>query len=214
METIKLKEHLPVLDIAKVNLKHNSVLSVSVSIAMLIITPIIFGTANLDKAAASVPLEMFICLVGIVMLTPIFQPEQNNEIAELVFSKYISTNIVYFIRTFCAVALLILFICIFGIYMKMHSCEVYLGLIIGTIANAIFLGSLGMITSALTENTIIAYMIPLVYYVINYGSGSRLGNFYLFSLRTLDFRPKIWLIIVGILLIFLSLIIERLKNKF
>ena len=59
-----------------------------------------------------------------------------------------------------------------------------------------------MMTAALTNNTVIAYMIPLVYYAINYGAGDKLGNYYLFSMRTSQFTPKLWLGVTGGLLIF------------
>ncbi len=214
METIKSEKYLPVLQIAKVNLKHNAALSIVVSICIIIITPIIFGIANLNRTESAVPLEMFISFIGIVLLTPIFQPEQNNEIGDLVSSKYVSTNLVYLIRTIYAVFLSIFFIGLFVVYMSMQKCDVTFLLFIGTVGNAVFLGSLGMISAALTENTVVAYMIPLVYYMFNYGVGSKLGNYYLFSMCTPDFEPKIWLLITGILFIFLSLIVKKFKKKF
>ncbi len=214
MRTIKSKKYLPVLQVVKINLKHNAALSIVISICIIIITPIIFGIANLNRTDSAIPLEMFVSLIGIIFLTPIFQPEQNNEIGDLVSSKYISTNLIYFIRTIYAVFLSIIFIGSFVVYMSIQKCDITFLLFIGTVANAIFLGSLGMITAALTENTIIAYMIPLVYYMLNYGAGSKLGNYYLFSMYIPDFKPKVWLLITGILFIFLSLIVKKFKKKF
>lgn len=180
----------------------------------MIITPVIFGTANLDKMASSEPLEMFISLIGIVLFTPVFQPEQNEEINDLVSSKYVSTIKVYLIRTTYATILSIALVSLFGIYMGIRECEVTSLLVIGTIADVLFLGALGMITSALTNNTIISYIIPMVYYALNYGMGAKLGKYYLFSMRLSNFEPKIWLLVTGMFLIATSLAIVKMKSKF
>lgn len=204
---------MPILEIAKINLKHNTFLSIIVSAVIIMITPIIFGTSNLDKMASAVPLEMFASLVGIVLLTPIFQPEQNSEIADVVFPKRVSTDIIYLIRTVYLFVSLIAILALFCVYMRLQKSDVTLLLLIGTVANSVFLGSLGMLTAALTDNTIIAYMIPLVYYMLNYGAGRKLGNYYLFSMRILNFQPKVWLLTTGVLLIIVSLLTKRLKRK-
>lgn len=214
MEILKSKGILPILEIAKVNLKYNALLSVMVSAVIIIITPMIFGTDNLDNMASAVPLEMFVSLVGIILLTPIFQPEQNEDINDIVSSKYISTSKIYLIRTAYSAIILTSLISLFGIYMKAQNCDVTPLLIIGTLANAVFLGSLGMIFAAISNSTIIGYMIPMVYYALNFGMGSKLGNYYLFSMSNLDFKPKIWLIITGGLLISASLLVKQIKKRF
>ncbi|MDE5818160.1 MAG: hypothetical protein K2I07_02420 [Lachnospiraceae bacterium] len=204
---------MPILEIAKINLRHNSVLSIAVCAAILIMTPILYGTANLDAASSAAPLEMFVSFIGIVLLTPVFGPEQNQETSDLVSSKYIGTTTIYLVRIVCAMILLFAMTGLFCIFMRLQKCDVTLLLFFGTAANAVFLGSLGMITAALTDNTVIAYMIPLVYYALNYGMGGKLGNYFLFSMRVADFQPKMWLFPTGILLLVLSLIVKRLKQK-
>lgn len=213
MDPIKSKQHLPILEIAMINLKHNTFLSIIVSAAIIITAPIIFGIENLDKTASAVPLEMFISFIGIVLLTPTFQPEQSDEIADVIFSKYVSASTIYLIRTVYSFIFIIALTGLFSAYMWLQNCDMTFLLVIGTAANAVFLGSLGMLTSALTDNTVIAYMIPMVYYMLNYGAGSKLGNYYLFSMRVPDFSPKKWLLTTGILLIIISLIIKRLKRN-
>ena len=204
----KSKEPLPVLEIARINLRHNTFLSIIVSAVVIMITPIIFGTANLDKTESAIPLEMFVSLIGIVLFTPIFQPEQNHEIADVVFPKRVSMNVIYLIRTVYTFVFLMAFIALFCVFMSLQKSDVTFLMFVGTAANAVFLGSLGMLAAALTGNTIIAYMIPMVYYMLNYGAGRKLGNYYLFSMRSLDYQPKIWLLTTGILLIFLTLLIN------
>ena len=86
------KGRFPVLEIAKINLRHNSLLSIAVAAVLCLLVPLLIGTSNLDQKSAAMPLEMFVSLIGIVLLTPVFQPEQNEEINDLVSSKYCSTE--------------------------------------------------------------------------------------------------------------------------
>ena len=57
------------------------------SVVIILLTPVLFGISNLDTKAAAVPLEMLISTIGIILLVPIFQPEQNNEIEDVVLSQ-------------------------------------------------------------------------------------------------------------------------------
>ena len=180
----------------------------------MLLIPVIVGTANLDMYASAVPLEMFVSLIGIVMLTPVFAPEQNADIDDLVSSKYVNTVKIYLIRTVYSIIILALFTGLFCVYMGIRNCDVTLGLMAGTLSDTIFLGSLGMITSSVCNNTVIAYMIPLVYYAVNYGMGSKLKNYYLFSMTVGKFQPKIWMLVTGILLITASILYRAVQKKF
>lgn len=201
------------LEIAKTNLRHNSLLSIAVAAILCLATPFFIGTSNLDRNSAAMPLEMFVSLIGIVLLTPVFQPEQNGDIDGLVSSKYCSTAKVWLIRTIYSVVIAALLIVLFSIYMKLQNCDVTAVLALGTMADAIFLGSMGMLTAALTGNTVIGYMPPLLYYALNIGMGPKLGSFYLFSMRTGSCTAKLWLSAAGLLMITAALLYQRLRKQ-
>lgn len=156
----------------------------------------------------------FNSLIGIGILTPIFQPEQHSDINDLVSSKYINTTNIYIIRTIYSIIFLTIFIILFSAYMYIRHCDITLWLIIETLSDAIFLGSLGMIASSICNNTIIAYMIPTVFYALNYGMGSKLKNFYLFSMTMGQFTPKMWMLATGILLIITAILLKEIQKKF
>lgn len=61
------------------------------SAIIMILTPILFGITGLDNKAAADPLKMFIPIIGIILLVPIFQPEQDDEVKDIVASKYIDS---------------------------------------------------------------------------------------------------------------------------
>ena len=207
------KKRFPVLEIAKINLRHNALLSIVVAVLLCLVTPLFIGTANLDHNSAAMPLEMFVSLIGIVLLTPVFQPEQNEEIDDLVSSKYCSTAKVHLIRTVYSAGMAALLICVFTVSMKLQSCDVTPVLALGTIADALFLGSMGMLTSAVTGNTVIGYMPPLLYYALNIGMGPKLGSFYLFSMATGSYTAKLWLFVAGILMMAAALFYQRLRKR-
>lgn len=203
----------PVWEIAKINLRHNMLLSIGVAVLLCAATPLLIGTINLDLNSAAIPLEMFVSLVGVVLLTPVFQPEQNQEIDDLLSSKYHSTMKVQAIRAACSVGIAALLVALFGVYMKFQSCDVTLALVLGTVADAIFLGSMGMLASALTGNTVIGYMPPLLYYALNIGMGPKLGSFYLFSMASGNYKAKICLCAAGVLMHAAALAYQKLHKR-
>lgn len=179
----------------------------------IILTPVLFGTSNLDERAASVPLEMFVSLIGIILITPVFQPEMNPQVEEITDSKAVSSIFTYTIRIIYSVIVTVTFIGLFVMYMKMSGSSVNISMFYGTCATSLFLGSLGLIASAVLRNIPVSYMIPMIYYIANFSGGKKLGNFYLFSMRTGNFEPKIYLIVSSLILIILSMVIKHIYKK-
>ncbi len=188
-------------------------MSIAVAITLCFLTPFIVGAANLNLDSSAVPLEMFVSLIGVVLLTPVFQPEQNEEIEDMIFSKYYGSTRIQIVRIIYSIVIISILITLFSSYMKTQGCEITLALTLGAIADSIFLGSIGMATSSLTRNTIVGYMPPLLYYALNIGMGPRLGNFYLFSMTSGNYSAKIWLLSSGIFMIAMSIIIQSIRKK-
>lgn len=209
----KSKSILQVWQIVKVNLRHNFLPLFLLSVIVMVLTPVLFGTNNLDSKAAAVPLEMLISIIGIILLVPIFQPEQDNGIKDIVESKYIDSAYVYLIRVAYSVIGIILLVLIFSFFMLARDCEITVELIWGTIADAMFLGAIGLLTSAVTGNLPVSFMIPLLYYVLNITMARKLGNFNLFAMISGNYKPNIWLSIASIVLIAVSILIKKVFAK-
>lgn len=195
---------MQIWQIAKANLRHNFLPHFLLSILLLILTPVLFGISSLDSKASAVPLEVFISLSGVLLLTPIFQPEQDPTIDEIISSKYINNTYVYLIRIAYSLGSLVMLISIFSLYMKGNASDITLPLYLGAIATAMFLGSIGLLTASLFGNVTVSYMVPIIYYALNFG-GNHLGNFYLFSMTRGEFKPKIWLFVGSLICIILSI---------
>lgn len=205
----KQKQSLQIWAITKVNLKHNFLPLFLLSIIVILLAPVLFGTTNLDSKASAVPLEMLISIIGIILLIPIFQPEQDPEIADVTASKYVDSTYVYCIRTAYSVIGMILLVLAFSFFMLACGCQITAKLIFGTIADGMFLGSLGLLTAAVTSNLPVSFMVPLLYYVLTLTMKDKLGNFNLFAMMSENYEPNIWLFITSILLIAISLFLKR-----
>ena len=64
------------LQIEKINLKYNIPLHILICVLMLLVSPFLMGVANLGAQDTAKVLEMYAALIGIVLLPPIFMPEQ------------------------------------------------------------------------------------------------------------------------------------------
>lgn len=209
----KSKNTLQVWQITRVNLRHNFLPLLLLATVIMILTPVLFGTTGLDSKAAAVPLEMFISIIGIILLVPIFQPEQDDEIKDIVVSKYIDSTYVHIIRGAYSIIGIILLVLAFSLFMFVCGCEITIALIGGTIADTMFLGAIGLLTSAITNNMPVSFMIPLLYYVLNLTMKSKLGNLNLFSMMNGNYQPNIWLFILSIVFIVIAILIKRVLGK-
>jgi hypothetical protein len=66
---------------------------------------------------------------------------------------------------------------------------------------------------SISNNLPVGYMVPVLYYMMCFGAGKKyLGNFYLFSMSSGSLIEKQYLLIAGILMIFIG-ILKRYYQK-
>lgn len=80
------------LQIGKINLKHNILPHLLVTAALLCLSPLVLGVSNLEAPDTAKVLEMYVALTGIILLTPVFLPEQNKDLRDLVYAKYMRAS--------------------------------------------------------------------------------------------------------------------------
>ncbi len=209
----KSKDISLVWRIAKVNLRHNFLPLCCLSFVIILLIPIIFGVTNLDRQAVAVPLEMLLSIIGIVLFVPIFQPEQNPDIEDVIASKSMDLTYVHLIRVAYSVLSVVLFAILFSVFLLFNGCEITPGIVFGTIADALFLGGIGLLTAAITNNLTVSFMPPIIYYLANVMLQKKLGVFNLFGMTRGIYEPNIWLLGTGALLIVLSILTRRLILK-
>ena len=154
--------------IVKEQLRHNLTWQTVISIAFLLFSPLILGIRNLDMVQSAKVLEMYVALIGIILFVPVFQPEQNQDLRNLISSKYF----------------------------------------FGVLAEFLAFGGVGILAYALSDNLIIGYMAPIIYYVIAYGGGEKyLKKFYPFAMTT-DYETKYVLFAVGVICMIAGIVIR------
>ncbi|WP_289302224.1 hypothetical protein, partial [Sporofaciens musculi] len=180
------------LQIEKVNLKYNIPLHILISALLLLASPLLIGVANLGAQDTAKVLEMYAALIGIVLLPPIFMPEQDHDIRDLVYTKYVNGAVVYLIRLFGNVLLLAVLLGLYVGMLKYQGCEFpVVKYFFGTLAQMLFMGGLGIFFYGLCDNLVIGYMVPIVYYIAAIGSGQKLLKmFYPFSMMLGSFKEK------------------------
>lgn len=207
------------LQIIRVNLKHFMLPQILLSIILAILSPVFIGIENLDASRTARVLEMFVALFGIIMLTPLCVPEQDNDIRELVEAKYFSYIKVVMIRILEGLLCLIIITGLYIILLKYNNCSFpTLKFFLGTFAEACFLGALGFCAFVISNQIAIGYLLPFMYYLMAAGGGKKLfRDFYPFSMIYGSYREKINLAVLAVILMAAGLtyiyIYKRIKVK-
>lgn len=201
------------LKIAKVNWKFNLFPHVIVAFMICLISPLIMGVENLDYLQTAKILDVYISLLGLILLVPLFIPDEDENILDLVKSKKESMAVIHIIRLLESILFLTIFILGFLFYLKTKSCNFpFTEYFYGTMANCIFIGGLGILIYSIFNNLAVAYMVPMLYYIMCYGAGKKyLGKLYLFSMMRGNIEDKKYLLISGIAMITVGIMLRNIK---
>lgn len=188
------------LQIGKENLKFNLPLPIIVAAVMLMFSPLVMGVKNLDAMQSAQVLEYYVALIGMVLLPPIFLPEQNKDIRDLISSKHTKIQWIYGVRVVQAMVILAVFLGIYILLLKSGGCTFEgIKFYLGTLAEMLFLGGIGILAYSLSDQVVIGYMAPMVYYLAAFGSGKKwMGYWYPFSMVMGSYTEKWCLGIAGI----------------
>lgn len=189
--------------IEKMHLKHNVILHLFVCAILLGLSPFLMGVSNLNAQDTAKVLEMYAALTGIILLPPIFLPEQSKDIRDLVNAKYMKSAWVYLLRLLANGILLAFILGLYLALLKYGHCEFpVIRYFLGTYAEILFFGALGIFFYGLCDNLVIGYMVPMMYYITAIGSGRKyLKLLYPFSMTIGSCREKYVLAIAALLLI-------------
>ena len=189
--------------VARENQKHNLWIPFLICILLLIVSPLFLGIENLTEPETAKVLEYYAVFISIILLPAVFLPEQDKDIRDLLSSKYMPVAKLYGIRMTQAIIYLMLLLGVYMCILKAGNCEfAFLKLYMGELATMVFLGGMGIFFYALTDQVVVGYMIPLLYYMLNITIPiNRIGTFYLFSMSIGKYEWKWTLGIAGVLLL-------------
>lgn len=200
--------------VARENQKHNLWIPFLICILLLIVSPLFLGIENLTEPETAKVLEYYAVFISIILLPAVFLPEQDKDIRDLLSSKYMPMAKLYGIRMTQAIIYLMLLLGIYMCVLKAGNCEfAFLKLYMGELATMVFLGGMGIFFYVLTDQVVVGYMIPLLYYMLNITiSPNKIKAFYLFSMSIGKYEWKWTLGITGVVL-FVAGIAIRSKRK-
>lgn len=138
---------------------------------------------NLDALQAAKVMEMYAAFTGILLLVPLFLPEQDREAWLLEKSKATPLWKLYAVRLLEATVLLAVVVTAFLWVMWQGNSQFGFGeLWAGSFCEAFFLGSIGFFASGVTNQVVLGYMASIVYFFANIGASKYLGAFGLFQM--------------------------------
>ena len=202
------------LKILFVNLRHHGLIPLGTALGVFFLTAALFNLSALTAREAAKPLEFFLCFLGVMLLTPVFYPEQNHDLRDVVSSKKVSYLTVYALRLLISFIVLVILVAGIVALMKWNESEVTAYHVLGGISTAVFLGAIGFCAAGITDNTVLGYMAAMLYYLANYGMKDKLGKWYLFSMSRGDFEAKWWLLMGATVLIVVTFVFVKFRRKY
>lgn len=154
-------------------------------------------------------LEKFVSLIGIMLFIPAKSIDINNQVLETTQSKVIQVSIILLLRVILQICVLLLFVFLFCCVSLLMGSVFPVGFFaLGAVANAIFLGSAGLLACLITCSAVIGYFVPCLLYLINLLMGNIAVVLNLFSLAYLGYTDKIIILAVGMIFLVASFIIS------
>ena len=194
------------------DVKNNFLLHYAAALGVVLLSPVMFGLSELDARTAAQPLEYLLPIMGIILMTPVFMPEQNESIRDVVRSKKTSYLLICFLRLLCSAALILLLSGGMILYMKHCRSQVTVRHFACAVSGALALGSVGFLAAAVRDNVIAGYMAAVIYYISSLFMKEKMGRFYLFSMTGGSFREKKTLFVMAAVLVASGFIYKHLRD--
>ncbi|MBO5283789.1 MAG: hypothetical protein J6B43_11825 [Lachnospiraceae bacterium] len=196
-------------NILKTNLRHQYPGPALAALALLVLTRLIFNLNALESTAVAKPLEMLMIWIGPALLVPVFGPEQNPEIRDVVRTRRIDYLQVCVLRIGYSALTVALLAALFTGLMKAGESQVLPYHLWGSICSALLLGAVGMAVAGISGNTAAGFMASMLYYLASYGMKNKLGVFSLFSMTGGRMTGKGWQLLAAVFLTVLTLAVMR-----
>lgn len=196
-------------NILKTNLRHQYPGPALAALALLVLTRLIFNLNALESTAVAKPLEMLMIWIGPALLVPVFGPEQNPEIRDVVRTRRIDYLQVCVLRIGYSALTVALLAALFTGLMKAGESQVLPYHLWGSICSALLLGAVGMAVAGISGNTAAGFMASMLYYLASYGMKNKLGVFSLFSMTSGRMTGKGWQLLAAVFLTVLTLVVMR-----
>ncbi len=166
----------------------------------------------MDATGAAFPLELALPFVGVILLTPVYSSERDNGILDTIRARKTPYGIICGLRLILAAAITVIIICGFTFTMAALESDVTAAHALASCANAFFLGGLGALAAAVSGNSIIGYMVPVLYFAADMMGG--FGSLTIFTMtRTGTTDGKEMIFLTGIICAAASLLLNEFRVR-
>lgn len=200
-------------NILKINLRRQYPWPALAAAVLLVLTKLVFNIDALEGMAVAQPLELLLIWIGPALLVPVFLPEQNPEIRDVVRARQTSYLYICILRILYSVLTVILMILLFAGIMKASESQILPYHIWGSICSALLLGAMGLTAAGISGNAAGGFMVCMLYYLASYGMGRRLGYFSLFSMSKGQMSGKGWQLLAAVALVVIALAVMRRRRQ-
>ena len=169
---------------------------------------------NLTAGQSAKIIEAYVIFVGIILLTPLFMPEQDKEIWQLIQTKKTPMWQIYVIRLVIAVLLCMVIVAVFLSIIKGSKSEVdFTRMWLGGISEEVFLGSIGYIICGITNQVVLGYMAAVMYYVVNIGAHDKFKKLGLFQMVAGNYDFIGWMLLATGVLLIAGIVIREERSR-
>ena len=135
------------------------------AILLLLITPLIYGTSNLDSIKSADCLERMTALIGLPMFVPLLRAEQDGGMDGIISLRPFPYWITVVLRMGLSLIGTLALILVFEGYMSINGClfPAY-AYTFRTLAVAMTLGFAGLLAGAVSRNTIVGFLVSFCWY--------------------------------------------------
>lgn len=209
-----MQEKLPIYaGILKTNLRCQYPWPALAAAVLMVLTKLMFNINALEGAAVAQPLELLLIWVGPALLVPIFLPEQNPEIRDVVRARQTSYLHICILRILYSTLTVVLMILLFTGIMKASESQILPYHIWGSVCSALLLGAVGLAAAGISGNAAGGFMVCMLYYLASYGIGRRLGYMSLFSMSKGQMSGKGWQLLAAVVLVVGALAVMKRRRQ-
>ena len=200
-------------NILKVNLRRQFPWPALAAVALLALTKGMFNLKALEGKEVARPLEMLLVWIGPALLATVFLPEQNPEIRDVVRARRTDYLQVCLLRIGYSALTVVLLAAVFAGIMRAGESRVLPCHVWGCVCSALLLGAVGLAAAGLSGNAAGGFMVCMLYYLISYGMGRRLGALDLFSMSRGSVEGKGWQLAAAVALTAGALAVMRCRKQ-
>ena len=137
------------------------------SILLLLVIPLIYGTADLDHIKSADCLERMVALIGIPMFTSLFYREQSHDLYSMVALRPFPFRAVAALRIGISMAGTFILVMVFEIYMRnCGSIFPFGAYAVRASAACMMLGLAGLLCASVAKNTVTGYLGAFSFYFL------------------------------------------------